>query len=128
MNDKVTLTITSLLTIVLVTFHVADDIARGFEKGGLSNLSLVPICIVWLYGTLVLAGRRSGYVVILLASLLGVLVPYIHMKGKGIGEIATSSGGFFFAWTLLALGVTAGFSAVLAALGLWRSVRGRPAG
>jgi hypothetical protein len=44
------------------------------------------------------------------------------MKGKGVGVasgIANSSGGFFFVWTLIALGVTALFSVVLSAHGLW---------
>jgi hypothetical protein len=42
------------------------------------------------------------------------------MKGAGVGgAIAASSGGFFFIWTLLALGVTALFSVILAARGLW---------
>ena len=119
-NDM--LTISSLLSVLFMTFHVVDDIVRGMEPGGLSNLIAVPIFVVWLYGTLVLAGRRSGYVIILLGSLLGLLVPVIHMKGKGVGVasgIANSSGGFFFVWTLIALGVTSLFSIVLSARGLW---------
>jgi len=68
----------------------------------------------------VLAEKRSGYVIILLGSLLGLLVPVIHMKGAGVGgAIAKSSGAFFFIWTLLALGVTALFSIILSARGLW---------
>ena len=116
------LTIASLLSVLFNTFHLADDIVRGMEPGGLSDLIAVPIFVVWLYGTLVLAGRRSGCVIILLGSLLGLLVPVIHMKGKGVGVasgIANSSGGFFFVWTLIALGVTALFSIVLSARGLW---------
>ena len=114
------LTIASLLSILFFTFHLTDDIVRGFEKGGVSNLTAVPIFVVWLYGTLVLAERRSGYVIILLGSLLGLAVPVLHMKGKGVGgEIATSSGGFFFVWTLIALGVTSLFSVILSARGLW---------
>src|SRR5271170_8301657 len=85
----------------------------------LTILIVVPILVVWLYGTLVLAERRSGYVIILLGSLLGLLVPVIHMKGAGVGAIAKSSGAFFFIWTLLALGVTALFSVILSARGLW---------
>jgi len=89
---------------------------------------VLPILAVWLYGTLVLAGKRSGYVIILLASLLGVLVPVIHMKGAGVGgAIAKSSGGFFFIWTLLALGVTALFSVILSVRGLWWSLPWRTA-
>jgi hypothetical protein len=80
----------------------------------------VPILVVWLYGTLVLTERRSGYVIILLGSLLGLAVPVVHMMGKGVGgKIAQSSGGFFFVWTLLALGVTALFSVILSVRGLW---------
>jgi hypothetical protein len=125
MKHNVTLTITSLLSILLMTFHVTDDIVHGMEQGGLLILVvIVPISVVWLYGTLMLGERRSGYVIILLGSLLASVVPVIHMKGRGVGEIAKSGGGFFFVWTLLALGVTAIFSAILSVRGLWRLRRG----
>ena len=100
MKENVMLTIASLLLILFFTLHLTDDIVRGMEPGGLSNLiGGALISVVWLYGTLVLAGRRSGYVIMLLGSLLGLGVPYIHMKGKGVGiasGIANSSGGFRF--------------------------------
>jgi hypothetical protein len=97
MKQNLLLTITSLLSILFMTFHLTDDIVRGFEKGGVSNLTAVPIFVVWLYGALVLAGRPSGYIIILLGSLLGLVVPVLHMTGKGVGgEIAKSSGAFFF--------------------------------
>jgi len=119
MKRDVMLTIASLLSILFVTFHMTDDIVRGMEPGTLSSLIVVPILVLWLYGTLVLAERRSGYVIILLGSLLGLLVPVIHMKGAGVGgTIAKSSGAFFFIWTLIALGVTALFSVILSARGL----------
>jgi len=122
MKHNAMLTIASLLSILFMTFHLADDIIRGMEKGGVATLVAVPILVVWLYGTLVLAERRSGYVIILLGSLLGLVVPVIHMMGKGVGvgsNIANSSGAFFFVWTLLALGVTALFSVILSVRGLW---------
>ena len=80
------------------------------------------ITVVWLYGTLVLAERRSGYIIMLLGSLFSLVVPVVHMKGKGVGvtsRIANSSGHFFFVWTLIAIGVIGLFSAILAARGLW---------
>src|SRR5262249_36283222 len=129
MKHNVMLTITSLLSILFGTFHLADDIVRGFEKGGVSNLAAVPICVVWLYGTLALAERRSGYIIILLGSLLSLAVPVVHMKGKGVGvssSIAHSSGHFFFVWTLIALGVTALFSVILSVRGLWSLPWRRP--
>jgi hypothetical protein len=128
MKQNVMLTVASLLSILFVTLHLADDIVRGMEPGTLSSLIALPILAVWLYGTLGLAGKRSGYVIILLGSLLGLLVPVIHMKGAGVGgAIAKSSGAFFFIWTLLALGVTALFSIILSARGLWEYLPSRTA-
>ena len=128
MKRDVMLTIASLLSILFTTFHLTDDIVRGMEPGTLSNLIAVPILVVWLYGTLVLAERRSGYVIILLGSLLGLLVPVIHMKGAGVGgAIANSSGAFFFIWTLLALSVSALFSVILSVRGLWEQLTRRTA-
>ncbi len=126
MKPNVILTITSLLSILFGTFHLADDIARGMSPGGLPNLFAVVICVVWLYGTLVLAERRAGYLIILLASLLLMGVPVIHMRGRGVGFGTTRSGGFFFVWTLLAIGVTALFSVILSVRGLWSLRRGQP--
>lgn len=129
MKQNHILTIMSLLSLLFLTFHLTDDIVRGMEPGGLSNLiGGVLISVVWLYGTLVLAGRRLGYVIIILGSLLGLGVPYLHMRGKGVGVasgIANSSGGFFFVWILIALGVTALFSVILSAHGLWSLRRGQ---
>ena len=130
MKHSTALTVTSLLSVLLFTFHLADDIVRGIEKGGLGNLTAVPIFVVWMYGTLVLAERRSGYVIMLLGSLLGLAVPILHMRGAGVGvdgPIARSSGGYFFIWTILALGVTALFSLILSARGLWSLRRGQRA-
>ena len=129
MKQSVVLMVASLLSILFVTLHTADDIVRGMEPGTLFDLIVVPILVVWLYGTLVLAERRSGYVIVLLGSLLGCVVPVIHMKGAGVGgTLAKSNAAFFFIWTLLALGVTALFSVILSARGLWEHLPRRTAG
>jgi hypothetical protein len=129
MQHNKLLTIASMLMILLSSLHLADDIARGFEDGGPSNLLVVPIMVTFLFGALlVLAERRSGYVIILLGSLLGAYVPVLHFKAAGGvagGRIANSSGAFFFVWTLLALGVCAAFSVILSAYGLWKLQWGR---
>jgi hypothetical protein len=126
MKHKVTLTTTSLLTILLFTFHWADDVIRGFAPGGVSGLGGVLILVIWLYGTLVLAERRSGHIIMLLGSIgaLGVLV--VHMSGAGLvgGRIANSNGKLFWVWTLISLGVIGTFSAILSARGLWSLRRG----
>lgn len=114
------LTITSLLAIVLMSLHITDDIVRGIEPGGLTNLIGVLILAVWLYATLALVGRRWGYVILLLASLFAALMPIVHMSGKGVGgEFAASNGAFFSIWMLITLGVIGTFSLVLSVRGLW---------
>jgi hypothetical protein len=128
MKRSTMLTVTSLLSILLLTFHLAGDIALGYEKGGLSNLMAVPILVVLLCGTLLLANRRSGYVIMLLGSLMALGMPLLHMRGKGVGvgsRVAGSSDAFFFVSTLLALGVTGLFSLILLTVELWTRRRGQ---
>jgi hypothetical protein len=89
----------------------------------------VLISVVWLCGTLLLAERRSGYIIMFLGSLLSLGVPVIHMKGKGVGvtsSLGHSSGHFFFVWTLIAIGVLGLFSAILSVRGLWSLPWRRP--
>ncbi len=121
MKHTSTLTIFSLLTMLLFTFHLTDDIVRGFEPGGFRHISGMLTLVVWLYGTLVLTGKRSGYIINLLGSLLSSLMPVAHMRGVGLvgGRVANSNGKFFWVWTLLAVGVTASFSVILSVRGLW---------
>jgi hypothetical protein len=83
---------------------------------------------VWLCGTLVLAERRSGYVILLLGWLLGSAVSLAHMRGAGLasGRIAGSSGVVFWVWMQIALAVTALLSVILSARGLCRLRSGPP--
>lgn len=122
MKANITLTITSLLSILFFTFHLADDIVRGFEPGKLTNLTALPIFVFWMYGTIVLSGRRSGFIITLLGGLFSLVVPLAHMRGKGAGitsSLGHTSGHFFFVWVLIAIGVTGLFSAILSVRGLW---------
>jgi hypothetical protein len=127
MKHNVILVIASLLAVILMTFHLTDDIVRGMEPGTLFDLIPVPILAVWLYGTVALPEKRLGYVIVLLGSLLGLIVPFIHMKGTGVGgAIGKFPGSFFFIWTLYGLSVTSFFSGILAVRELWEHRR-RPA-
>jgi len=128
MKPNALLTLTSLLSIVLMTLHVTDDIKRGLSPAAADNVFGVVIFVVWLLGTLVLAERRSGYVIMLLGGLFALVVPLAHMRGAGLGvRIVKSDGAFFFVWTLLATGVTGLFSVILAGRGLWSLKRASPA-
>jgi hypothetical protein len=121
MKDKVTLLVMSLLSILLFTFHFADDIVRGMEEGNLLDYTGVLIVALWLYATLVLAERRSGLVIILIFSAGAAGMPLIHMKGAGLtgGDIASSTGVFFWVWTLIALGTSGLVSFFLSARRLY---------
>src|SRR4051812_32789574 len=124
MRQNAILVVTSLLSILLLTLHITDDIVRGISKAEPSNSALLALAI-FLYGTLVLAERRSGYIVMLLVGLFAAGMPVIHMRGAHYGEIARSAGGFFFVWTLWALGGLGGFTVIASARSLWRLRPGR---
>ena len=130
MKQAATLTTASLLTILFMTFHLTGDILFRMAPAGLVNLLAVFIFVVQLYGTLVLGGRRAGYIIIFLGSALALVVPVVHMKGtRGVigGDIGTSSQAFLFVWTILALGIIATFSVILSGSALlslpWRRSR-----
>jgi hypothetical protein len=126
MKPGVLLTGTTLITALFLTLHVADDIARGIDTIGLHTLRAILVLGLWLYGTLVLSGRRSGYILQLLLSILGLAVVIIHLKGAHMGQIAVSSGGVVFVWTLFVLGTTS-FMSMLACLhGLLTLRKGQP--
>ena len=129
-NDM--LTITSLLSILLMTLHLTSDTVHaraGTSEAGGSTLVAVPVLAVWLCGTLLLAERRAGHIIMLLGSIIGIGMPVAHaMSPAGMfhGAIARSNPAFLFVWTLHALGVIGLFTFILAVRGLWSLRRGQP--
>jgi hypothetical protein len=125
MKENTILVVTSLLTILLSTLHITDDIVRGISPAEPANIALV-VLVIFLYGTLLLSRRRSGYVIMLLVGVFAAAMPVLHMRGVRYGEIARSAGGFFFVWSLWAMGGLGGLTAVLSARGLWSLRAGQP--
>jgi hypothetical protein len=119
MKPSVMLTVTSLLSILLLSLHIAEDIVLGFAGGGLENLGGIAILVIYLCGALLLSHRRLGVVIVLVGSLLAVGMPVIHMTGAGVG-VKRSAGAFVFVWTLYALGVTGTFGVILSLRALRR--------
>ncbi len=125
MKHGVMLTITSLLSILLLTLHLTSDTLHaraGTREAGGSTLVAVPVLVLFLYGTLVLAERRSGYIIMLIGSLAALGMPVIHTWGAAgffHGTIARGSEPYLFVWTLHALGVTGMFSLIVSARCLW---------
>ena len=125
MKEGTILVVTSLLSILLLTLHITDDIVRGISKAEPANIALIVLALL-LYGTLILRERRLGYVAMLLVGVFAAAMPAIHMRGAHYGEIARSAGGFFFVWTLWALGGLGGVTLILSSRGLWSLRRGQP--
>ncbi len=128
MKRNIVLTSTSLLAILLLSLHLTGDIVYGSDKSVAANVVVVVVLLIWLYGTLVLAGRRSGYAIMLLGSIAGMVVFTVHVSrpgGLSAGTLAQSSGAFFFVWNLLALAVSSAFSAILCLHGLWNLRRSK---
>jgi hypothetical protein len=126
MKHNLALITASLLSILLFGVHWAYEVAHGWETGGPAGLGGILIMVVWLYATVVLAERRSGYIITLIAGILGFGVLVLHMTGTGMvgPRIAKSSSVFFWVSTLIALGVTGLFSAILSVHGLMSLRRG----
>jgi len=111
-------TIVSVLAVVLFAAHWTDDVVRAISPFGKTSIFGVAILAVWAYGTLVLAERRAGYIIMLIGGLFGTLIPVVHWQGVHINEMAQASGGWFFSFALIMLASTSAFSAILAVHGL----------
>ena len=116
MKQNVPLTISSLLLIVLFTVHLTHDFVFGLDSmSRAGTFTFLLIMLVSLYGTVELAGRRLGYVITFLLGILAAGLPVLHT----VGGPRSAERGFFWVWTLLALGTCGVFSAVLSARELW---------
>lgn len=128
MQNNRLLVIVSLVSIVLMSLHITDDIVRGISPPGADNVGAVVIFAVWLLGTLVWNERRLGYVIMLLGGLFASAMPVLHMRSPRYPAIATSSGGLFFIWTLIVVGAAGILAAVLSAHAIWRARTPPPRG
>ena len=114
------------LRFFFITLHYTDDVirkVRGMDQGGIAVLVAVLMLVVWLYAILVLAERKSGYIISLILALLHSLIPLGHLTGMAgeatPGEILASSGPFFV-WVVIALALTIFPSLILSAYLLFK--------
>jgi len=123
MKPSLMLTIASLLSLLLIMFHLTGDVLLQAD-GAVKFPIPVIVFVVWLYGTLMLSDRLSGYIIMLLGGLIAAAMIVVHSRSG----VVHKSGGFFFVWTLFALSATGWFTAILSARGLWLRLRARRAG
>lgn len=121
-KHNVVLTVSSLLTLLFMTFHMTHDVIRQAE-GSVKYPIPVFVFALWLYGTLMLSDRVWGYVVMLFGGLVGAGMIVVHSHGMVVGK----SGGFFFIWTLFAVATTGWVTMILSVRGLWTTFRSRRA-
>lgn len=125
MKRNTMLTITSLLSILGLSFHLTQDALlekRGTWPAGPGNFVVIVALFVYLCGTLLLMGRRSGYIITLICALSALGMPLIHLTGGRFNPVRHSDP-FFFMWILIALGITGLFGILLSIQGL-RGIRG----
>jgi hypothetical protein len=119
MKNNDMLKFASLLSLLLLVAHLADDVIRGMFPTGILILYYAIFSGLLLYGILVLAERRSGVLIMLLVSLFAIAMPVLHTRGNGVATIAKSLGGFYFVFTIMVLGALGIFSFILSLRALW---------
>lgn len=99
---------------VLLTLHIVDDIVRGVDSAGMMNMIGIVVAAVLVYGATVLRERLAGQIMMFLIGFIAAAMPVIHLRSPRINELAQGDNGFFFVWTLWALGVIGIFGMLLA--------------
>ena len=122
MKPSVMLTVASLLSLLLIMFHLTDDVLLQAD-GAVKYFIPVVVFVVWLYATLMLSERMLGYIIMLLGGLVAAGMIVVHSKGG----VVLKSGGFFFVWTMFALSATGWFTVILSLRSMWLALRARRA-
>src|SRR5260221_509538 len=86
------LTVTSLLSLIFLTLHVSDDIARGISSLNFASMIAVLVVAMLLYATLTGEGRRAGAVSGFLIGLFALGMPALHFRGARCGAPTIARG------------------------------------
>ncbi len=108
------LRVTSVLSVILLSLHISQDILFGFDRAGLDHLVGVAILLVILCGAVLLPDRRSGQVMMLLGALMAAGMLPLHMRNGLRPEFLERSGALLFVWILYLLGIAGSLSFILA--------------
>ncbi len=114
MKPRDLLTVLSLIAMLLLSIHIADDYVHGFDRSVVNSPYPILIFVVWASGVL-LRDRLIGRIIILLGGVAAVGMPVIHLNGRGYGpEFLNAGGALRFIWTLYALGTVGCLIIILA--------------
>ena len=105
---------TSLLSVLLLTLHFAQDAFHsrpGTFEAGVGNLVAILLVTVLLVGPALVPERRAGRIIMLLIALAALGMPLLHFRGNG--DRSRYSDALLFIWGMIALGVNGAFSLIL---------------
>jgi hypothetical protein len=114
MTHKKMLVGTSLLSVLLLTIHLAQDAIHARPRtveAGAGNLIGILMLVVLLAGPALVAERRSGRIIMLLVALSALGMPALHFWGPRVWSKHDAA--LLFVWGLIALGVNGMFSLML---------------
>jgi hypothetical protein len=114
MKQNDILSMTSILSVLLLTLHISQDIVFGFDRAGLNHLVGVAILLTIVCGAVQLRERTAGKVIMLLGGVMAAGMLPLHMRNGLRPQFLEKSGALLFIWTLYLLGVTGAFSIILA--------------
>jgi hypothetical protein len=109
---------TSVLSAVLLSLHISQDIVLGLDPAGLNHLVGVGILLVIVCGAVLLPQRLIGKIIMLLGGLMALAMLPIHMRNGLRPEFLARDGALLFVWTIYVLGVNGAFSIILAVLSM----------
>jgi hypothetical protein len=105
---------TSLLSVLLLTLHLAEDAYHsppGTIEAGWGNLTGVVVLTLMLAGPALVPELRSGRMIMLFVALAAIGMPALHFSNNG--NRSRYSDALLFIWCLIALGVNGLFSLML---------------
>jgi hypothetical protein len=114
MKQNDLLSLTSILSVLLLTLHISQDIVFGFDRAGLNHLVGVAILLALVCGAVLLRERTLGKVIMLLGGVIAAGMLPLHMRNGLRPEFLEKSGALLFVWILYVLGVTGAFATILA--------------
>lgn len=119
-NTTTLLRVTSVLSALLLSLHISQDIVFGLDPAGLNHLVGVGILLVIVCGAVLLPERVIGKVIMLLGGAMALAMLPLHMRHGLRPEFLARDGALLFVWTIYVLGVNGAFSIILAVRALWR--------
>src|SRR5438046_9805215 len=98
MKQHALLSITSIVSVLLLSLHISQDIVFGFDRAGLNHLVGVAILLLVVGGAVLLRARPSGKVIRLLSGVMAVGMLPLHIRNGWRRGVLGKSGAVLLGW------------------------------